>query len=86
MGARVAVSNAVSLPLDNVIFVVVAFGAAAVPRRPRADAAVGSGVGHLRRQPHREGAWCRVASLPLIYVTPDRDWDVDAERDLTDTR
>jgi len=78
--ARVALSNAVSVPLDNVIFAVAAFGA--VPGL--AD--------HSLTLP-----WATVwdifvvnltvkvvvsaASIPLIYLAPDRTWRTDP-RDL----
>ena len=53
--ARVAVSNGVSVPIDNVIFAVGAFGAIPGLRRPPPDAAVERGVGHLRGEPHDQG-------------------------------
>jgi queuosine precursor transporter len=74
--ARVAVSNAVSVPLDNAIFAVGAFGAlpfladdaltlpwAAVWDVFVVNLAVKGGVSAL--------------SLPLIYLSPDRDWRAD---------
>jgi hypothetical protein len=74
--ARVAVSNAVSVPLDNAIFAVGAFGAlpfladdaltlpwAAVWDIFVVNLAVKGAVSAL--------------SLPLIYLSPDRDWRAD---------
>jgi uncharacterized integral membrane protein (TIGR00697 family) len=74
--ARVAVSNAVSVPLDNAIFAVGAFGAlpfladdaltlpwAAVWDVFVVNLAVKGAVSAL--------------SLPLIYLSPDRDWRAD---------
>src|SRR5690606_9894282 len=74
--ARVAVSNAVSVPLDNVLFAVIAFGA------------IPGFADHALTLPW-EAVWdvflvnltvkglVSVVSLPLIYVTPDRDWQTD---------
>ncbi len=76
--ARVAVSNAVSVPLDNVLFAVVAFGA--LPGLQD----------HALTLPW-EAVWDIFAvnlvvkglvsalSLPLIYLTPDRDWQADPD-------
>ncbi|HEX6568233.1 MAG TPA: queuosine precursor transporter, partial [Acidimicrobiales bacterium] len=76
--ARVAVSNAVSVPVDNLLFAVLAFGA--VPLM--AD--------HPLTLPWA-AVWdifvvnltVKVAvsalSLPLIYVSPDRDWSADPD-------
>jgi queuosine precursor transporter len=71
---RVLVSNSVSVPVDNLIFVLVAFSPLALP---------------LLGEP-LVGAWrvtweifafnlivkygMTLLSLPLIYTTPDRDW------------
>lgn len=76
--ARVAVSNAVSVPLDNVIFVVGAFGA--IPGF--ADHALTLPwpvvwdvfVVNLTVKALVSGA-----SLPLIYLSPDRDWSADED-------
>lgn len=74
--ARVALSNAVSVPLDNVLFAVIAFGA------------IPGFADHALTLPW-EAVWdvflvnltvkglVSVVSLPLIYVTPDRDWQAD---------
>lgn len=74
--ARVAVSNAVSVPLDNVLFAVVAFGA------------IPGFTDHALTLPW-DAVWdiflvnltvkglVSAASLPLIYLTPDRDWRGD---------
>lgn len=76
--ARVAVSNAVSVPLDNVLFAVVAFGA--LPGL----------TDHALTLPW-EAVWeiftvnlvvkglVSALSLPLIYLTPDRDWRDDPD-------
>ncbi len=71
--ARVAVSNAVSVPLDNVIFAVGAFGA--LPGL--ADHALTlpwEVVWDIFLVNLTVKALVSAASLPLIYVTPDRDW------------
>ncbi len=74
--ARVAVSNGVSVPLDNVIFAVGAFGA--LP-----------GLGDHALTLPWDVVWdifvvnltvkalVSAVSLPLIYVSPDRDWSAD---------
>jgi uncharacterized PurR-regulated membrane protein YhhQ (DUF165 family) len=74
--ARVAVSNAVSVPLDNIVFVVLAFGA------------IPGFADHALTLPW-EAVWdifvvnlwvkglVSVLSLPLIYLSPDRDWSAD---------
>ena len=74
--ARVAVSNAVSVPLDNVIFALCAFGA--LPGL----------TDHALTLPW-DAVWeiflvnlvvkslVSALSLPLIYLTPDRDWRAD---------
>ena len=74
--ARVAVSNAVSIPIDNVIFAVGAFGSLPLLRSgaiPWADVwdifVVNLWVKGL----------VSAVSLPLIYVTPDRDWSQDED-------
>ncbi|WP_229023168.1 queuosine precursor transporter [Actinomarinicola tropica] len=76
--ARVLTSNAVSVPLDNVIFAVVAFGA--LPGL----------TDHALTLPW-EAVWdvflvnltvkaaVSVASVPLIYLAPDRDWSADPD-------
>jgi uncharacterized integral membrane protein (TIGR00697 family) len=77
--ARVATSNAVSVPIDNVIFAVGAFGA--IP-----------GFAHHELTLPWDVVWeiflvnltikalVSALSLPLIYLSPDRDWSAD-ERD-----
>ncbi|MGE3621412.1 MAG: queuosine precursor transporter [Acidimicrobiia bacterium] len=74
--ARVLVSNAVSVPVDNVIFAVGAFGALPL-------------LGDHPLTLPWAAVWdvflvnlvvkglVSVASVPLIYATPDRDWDAD---------
>jgi queuosine precursor transporter len=74
--ARVAVSNAVSVPLDNAIFAVGAFGAlpfladdaATLPWSAVWDVFLVNLV--------IKGA-VSALSLPLIYLSPDRDWRND---------
>jgi len=74
--ARVAVSNAVSVPIDNVIFAVCAFGA--LP-----------GLGDHALTLPWDAVWdifvvnltvkagVSALSLPLIYLSADRDWRAD---------
>jgi queuosine precursor transporter len=76
--ARVAVSNAASVPLDNVIFAVGAFGA--IPGF--ADHALTlpwDVVWDIFVVNLTVKALVSAASLPLIYVTPDRDWSADED-------
>lgn len=76
--ARVLVSNAVSVPLDNALFVVLAFGA--IPGL--ADDALTlpwSTVKDLFIVNLVVKAIVSVASVPLIYLTPDRDWRADPD-------
>ena len=75
--ARVAVSNAVSVPLDNVIFAVGAFGA--IPGF--ADHALTlpwDAVWDIFVVNLTVKALVSALSLPLIYLCPDRDWSDDA--------
>lgn len=76
--ARVAVSNAVSVPIDNVLFAVVAFGA------------LPGFEDHALTLPW-DAVWdvflvnlvvkglVSAVSVPLIYLTPDRDWRADPD-------
>jgi uncharacterized integral membrane protein (TIGR00697 family) len=74
--ARVAVSNAVSIPLDNVIFAVGAFGAipgfADHPLTLPWTAVWDIFVVNLTIK-----ALVSVLAMPLIYLSPDRDWSAD---------
>jgi queuosine precursor transporter len=72
----VAVSNAVSVPLDNAIFAVAAFGALPF----LADDAFTlpwSGVWDVFVVNLVVKGLVSAASLPLIYLSPDRDWRAD---------
>jgi len=74
--ARVLVSNGVSVPIDNALFVVLAFGA--IPGL--ADDALTlpwPTVWDLFVVNLTVKAFVSVASVPLIYLTPDRDWSAD---------
>ena len=74
--ARVAVSNAVSVPLDNAIFAVGAFGALPL----LADDAITlpwSAVWDVFTVNLVVKGVVSALSLPLIYVTRDRDWRAD---------
>jgi uncharacterized integral membrane protein (TIGR00697 family) len=74
--ARVAVSNAVSVPLDNVIFAVGAFGA--LPGlQDHALTLPWDVVWEIFLVNLTVKALVSACSLPLIYVTPDRDWSAD---------
>jgi queuosine precursor transporter len=74
--ARVATSNAVSVPIDNVIFAVGAFGA--IPGF--ADHALTlpwAVVWEIFVVNLTVKALVSAFSLPLIYLSPDRDWSGD---------
>ena len=76
--ARVAVSNAVSVPIDNVIFAVGAFGA--IPGF--ADHALTlpwSAVWDIFVVNLTIKALVSAVSIPLIYLSPDRDWSADPD-------
>jgi queuosine precursor transporter len=76
--ARVAVSNGVSVPIDNVIFAVGAFGA--IPGL--ADHALTLPwpvVWDIFVVNLTVKALVSAASLPLIYLSPDRDWSADPD-------
>ena len=74
--ARVAVSNAVSVPLDNVIFAVAAFGA--LPGlRDHALTLPWDAVWEIFLVNLTVKALVSGVSLPLIYLSPDRDWGAD---------
>jgi uncharacterized integral membrane protein (TIGR00697 family) len=72
--ARVAVSNAVSLPIDNMLFVVGAFGA--LPFLTDHPLTLPwSTVWDIFVVNLTVKAVVSAASLPLIYITPDRQWE-----------
>lgn len=76
--ARVAVSNGVSIPIDNVIFAVGAFGA--IPGF--ADHALTlpwSAVWDIFVVNLTIKALVSAVSIPLIYLSPDRDWSADPD-------
>jgi queuosine precursor transporter len=74
--ARVAVSNAASVPVDNALFAVLAFGS--VPLM--ADHALTlpwAAVWDIFVVNLTVKAAVSVVSVPLIYLSPDRDWTSD---------
>jgi queuosine precursor transporter len=74
--ARVATSNAVSIPIDNVIFAVCAFGA--IPGfRDHSLTLPWEAVWDIFVVNLTVKALVSAVSLPMIYVTPDRDWSED---------
>jgi uncharacterized integral membrane protein (TIGR00697 family) len=76
--ARVAVSNAVSIPVDNAIFSIAAFGSLPL----LADHALTlpwSAVWDIFVVNLTVKGLVSAASLPLIYVSPDRDWSHDPD-------
>jgi uncharacterized integral membrane protein (TIGR00697 family) len=76
--ARVLVSNAVSVPIDNVLFAVLAFGSLPLltdhPLTLPWDAVWDIFVVNLTIKAAVSGL-----SLPLIYMSPDRDWSADPD-------
>lgn len=76
--ARVATSNAVSVPIDNVLFAVLAFGA--IPgMEDHALTLPWDAVWDIFVVNLTVKALVSAASLPLIYLTPDRDWSGDED-------
>ncbi len=72
--ARVLTSNAVSVPLDSVLFSVLAFGAIPLLGDHPLTLPWGS-VWDIVVVNMAVKGLVTLASLPLIYVAPDRDWD-----------
>lgn len=76
--ARVLTSNAVSVPIDNVIFAVVAFGA--LPGLADHSLTLPwTVVWDIFLVNLTVKALVSVASVPLIYLAPDRDWSSDPD-------
>jgi queuosine precursor transporter len=76
--ARVAVSNAVSVPVDNAVFAVAAFGS--IPfLTDQALTLPWSAVWDIFVVNLTVKALVSAASLPLIYAAPDRDWRHDPD-------
>ena len=74
--ARVAVSNAVSVPIDNALFAVLAFGA--LPGLSDHQLTLPwSAVWDIFVVNLTVKAVVSALSLPLIYLSPDRDWSSD---------
>lgn len=72
---RVLVSNSVSVPIDNVLFVLIAFSPIAFLGTPLVDSWQVAWEIFLFNLAVKFGV--TLVSLPLIYVTPDRDWEND---------
>lgn len=72
--ARVATSNAVSVPVDNVLFAVGAFGALPL-LGDHALTLPWAAVGEIFLVNLAVKGLVSAVSLPLIYLTPDRDWE-----------
>ena len=76
--ARVAVSNAVSVPIDNALFAVLAFGS--LPFLADDDLTLPwSAVWDIFIVNLTVKALVSALSLPLIYLSPDRDWSDDPD-------
>jgi queuosine precursor transporter len=76
--ARVAVSNAVSIPVDNAIFAIAAFGSLPL-LTDHALTLPWSAVWDIFVVNLTVKGLVSAASLPLIYVSPDRDWSHDPD-------
>ena len=76
--ARVAVSNAISVPVDNVIFAVGAFGSLPLLRDHALTLPWGD-VWDIFVVNLTVKAAVSALSLPLIYLSPDRDWRADPD-------
>jgi queuosine precursor transporter len=76
--ARVAVSNAVSIPVDNAIFALGAFGSLPL-LTDHALTLPWAAVWDIFVVNLTVKALVSAASLPLIYVSPDRDWRNDPD-------
>jgi queuosine precursor transporter len=76
--ARVVVSNSISIPIDNVLFVVLAFGA--IPGlEDHALTLPWPAVWDIFVVNVAIKVLVSAASLPLIYLSPDRDWSADPD-------
>ncbi len=76
--ARVVVSNGVSIPIDSVIFAVGAFGA--IPGFTDHPLTLPwSAVWEIFVVNLTIKALVSVVSIPLIYLSPDRDWSADPD-------
>jgi queuosine precursor transporter len=76
--ARVAVSNAVSIPVDNAVFAIGAFGSLPL-LTDHALTLPWAAVWDIFVVNLWIKALVSAASLPLIYVSPDRDWSNDPD-------
>lgn len=78
--ARVLVSNAASVPIDNLLFASLAFGA--LPGLVDHPLTLPWGtVGDIFLVNLTIKALVSVVSVPLIYLAPDRDWVNNPDRD-----
>jgi len=76
--ARVAVSNAVSVPVDNILFAVGAFGALPLLQDNELTLPWGD-VWDIFVVNLTVKVAVSALSLPLIYLSPDRDWRADPD-------
>ncbi|MGH9227261.1 MAG: queuosine precursor transporter [Acidimicrobiales bacterium] len=76
--ARVAVSNAMSIPVDNAIFAIGAFGALPL-LTDNALTLPWAAVWDIFVVNLTLKGLVSAASLPLIYASPDRDWRTDPD-------
>jgi len=76
--ARVLVSNAISVPIDNAIFAIGAFGALPL-LQDHFLTVPWAVVGEIFIFNLLVKFAVTLVSLPMIYLTPDRDWSQDIE-------
>ena len=69
---RVLVSNSISVPIDNLIFVLVAFSPFALLGAQLVDSWAVAWEIFVFNLLVKYGV--TLVSMPLIYLTPDRDW------------
>lgn len=74
---RVLVSNSVSVPIDNLLFVLIAFSPFAFLGAQLVDSWAVAGEIFVFNLLVKYGV--TVVSMPLIYLSPDRDWAREAD-------
>lgn len=70
---RVLASNSVSVPIDNLLFVLVAFSPVSLLGAPLVGSWAAAWEIFLSNLLVKYGV--TLVSMPLIYLTPDRDWE-----------
>lgn len=72
---RVLISNSISVPVDNIVFVLIAFSPVAFLGTPLVDSWQVAWEMFLFNLGVKYAV--TLVSLPLIYLTPDREWSQD---------